>query len=109
MTTQKENQIPPKLKKSYHIGLILVMILAVLLVVFAVQNSQQVVINLLFWKFSTSMALALVICIVSAFLMSFFYFLMLIHKKNMIIRARDKEIMGLKEKNRSLEYLNRER
>ncbi|MFO7924423.1 MAG: LapA family protein [Bacteroidales bacterium] len=90
-------------KNSNHIKLILLMIFALLLVVFAIQNSNEVVIQLWFWKFRTSMALAFVICIVSGFLLSFLYSLTLLHNKNKIIRAKDKELTKLKNTSQTAE------
>ncbi len=96
---EKENpSLPEKKAEKQHIKLIILMILAILLVIFAIQNSQEVMINLLFWRFYTSMALALIICIVSGFLLSFLYFLPLLQVKNKILSAKEKEITRLKGK-----------
>jgi uncharacterized integral membrane protein len=53
---------------------ITLIIIALLLVIFAIQNSHEVTINLWFWEFRTSLALALVICIILGFVLSLIYF-----------------------------------
>ncbi len=82
--------------KKEHVRLAGLLVIALLLVIFAIQNSHEVVISLWFWKFPTSLALALVICLISGFLLSFLYYLPLIRAKNGMIRKRDKDIARLK-------------
>jgi lipopolysaccharide assembly protein A len=96
MAETENKNLPEKRIEKQHIKLIILLVMAVLLVVFAIQNSQEVMIRLWFWRFYTSMALALIICIASGFLLSFWYFLPLINGKNRIISAKDKEILRLK-------------
>jgi lipopolysaccharide assembly protein A len=81
---------------SHHLKLIILMIIALLLVVFAIQNAHTVVIKLWFWQFHASMALALIICIVSGLLLSFLYFLPLLQRKDKIINLKEKEIIRLR-------------
>jgi lipopolysaccharide assembly protein A len=81
---------------THHVKLIILMIIAVLLVVFAIQNAQAVVIRLLFWDFIASMALALLICLISGFLLSFIYFLPLLREKDRLIKGKEKEIARLR-------------
>jgi lipopolysaccharide assembly protein A len=81
---------------GYHVKLIILMLFALLLVIFAIQNAHSVTIKLWFWQFHASMALALIICLVSGFLLSFFYFLPLLQKKDDIIGNKDREIARLK-------------
>lgn len=81
---------------AHHVKLIILMIFALLLVIFAIQNAQEVVIRLWFWNFRASMALALIICLVSGFLLSFLYFLPLLRSKDSIIKGKEKEIARLR-------------
>jgi lipopolysaccharide assembly protein A len=81
---------------THHVKLIILMIIAVLLVVFAIQNAQVVIIRLLFWDFAASMALALLICLISGLLLSFIYFLPLLREKDKIIKGKEKEIARLR-------------
>jgi lipopolysaccharide assembly protein A len=81
---------------THHVKLIILMIIAILLVVFAIQNAQEVIIKMLFWDFTASMALALLICLISGFLMSFIYFLPLLRDKDNLIKAKEKEIARLR-------------
>jgi uncharacterized integral membrane protein len=53
---------------------ITMIVIALLLVIFAIQNSHEVTINLWFWGFRTSLALALVICVMLGFVLSLIYF-----------------------------------
>jgi lipopolysaccharide assembly protein A len=82
---------------GYHVKLIILMLFALLLVIFAIQNAHSVTIKLWFWQFHASMALALMICLVSGFLLSFFYFLPLLQKKDDIIDNKEREIARLKD------------
>jgi uncharacterized integral membrane protein len=84
--------------KNQIARLVLLIVLAVLLVVFAIQNSHEVIIKLWFWNFRTSLALALVISILSGFLLSLIYYLSLVSYKNRIIRDKEKEMMSLRKK-----------
>jgi uncharacterized integral membrane protein len=58
------------------------MVIALLLVIFAIQNSHEVIINLWFWGFRTSLALALIICLAGGFLLSLIYFIPLLRNKH---------------------------
>ncbi len=93
--TDKDNQQETKVT-GHHIKLIFLMIFALLLVVFAIQNAHPVEIRLWFWRFHASMALALMICLVSGFLMSFLYFLPLLQRKDKVLGIKEKEIARLK-------------
>ncbi|MGF1584526.1 MAG: lipopolysaccharide assembly protein LapA domain-containing protein [Bacteroidales bacterium] len=64
-----DNQPPAHLFR--YISLI---IIALLLVIFAIQNSHEVTIHLWFWVFRTSLALGLVICVIFGFVLSLIYF-----------------------------------
>jgi uncharacterized integral membrane protein len=55
--------------------LIVLMIVGLLLVIFAIQNSHEVIVNLWFWRFSISLALALIICIIIGFVLGLVYLL----------------------------------
>lgn len=100
MASLKNDNSPEKTVKGHHLSLILLMIFALLLVIFAIQNSHDVVIRLWFWRFETSMALALVISIIAGFLLCSLYTLPLLQSKNKIIRSKNKEIEKIKaEKN----------
>jgi uncharacterized integral membrane protein len=61
--------------------LIVLMAFGLLLVIFAIQNSHEVIINLWFWKFSISLALALIICVILGFLLGLVYLFPLFRDK----------------------------
>lgn len=71
--------------------LIILMVFALLLVIFAIQNSHEVIINLWFWVFRTSLALALVITLVMGFLLSLIYFFPLIRNRRKATRKQERQ------------------
>jgi uncharacterized integral membrane protein len=61
--------------------LIVLMAVGLLLVIFAIQNSHEVIVNLWFWRFSISLALALIICIIIGFVLGLVYLFPLFRDK----------------------------
>lgn len=96
MTDSKSNDNQEKKFTAHHAKLIIILVIALLLVIFAIQNAQEVTISLWFWVFRASMALALMICLVSGFLLSFIYFIPLLRKKDQLLREKEKTIARLK-------------
>ncbi len=62
------------------------MILAVLLVVFTLQNTDTVQIDLWFWSIHTSLALLVIVLLVAGALMAYLLFLPTLFNKNKMIR-----------------------
>ena len=57
-----------------HAVIIIVLILAVLLVIFTLQNSFEVTINVFFWEISNApLVLVLIICLVLGYILAFAY------------------------------------
>jgi len=69
-----------------HKGIIASLILAVLLVVFTLQNTDQVQIDLWFWSIHTSLALLVIVLLVAGALMAYLLFLPTLFNKNKTIR-----------------------
>ncbi len=96
---QIEKDYPNEKKpKSHKIRLLLLVLIAVLLVVFSIQNSHEVVIKLWFWRLQTSMVIAIVISIISGIILTSLYLWPIISYKNKIIKAKDKELLNLLER-----------
>ena len=58
-----------------HAVIIIVLILAILLVIFTLQNSFEVTINVFFWEISNApLVLVLIICLVLGYILAFVYF-----------------------------------
>ena len=64
-------------------SIIFLLILAVLLVIFTIQNSVQITINFLFWKLSdVPLVLALLICLIIGVVMTMLFYYPKIWKLN---------------------------
>ncbi|NLO03696.1 MAG: LapA family protein [Bacteroidales bacterium] len=58
-----------------HAVIIIVLILAILLVIFTLQNSFEVTINVFFWEISNApLVLVLIVCLVLGYLLASIYF-----------------------------------
>ncbi len=58
-----------------HIAIIFVLILAILLVIFTLQNSFEVTINVFFWEISNApLVLVLIVCLVLGYILAFSYY-----------------------------------
>lgn len=69
-----------------HKGIIASLILAVLLVIFTLQNTAPVQINLWFWSIHTSLALLMIVLLVAGALMAYLLMLPTLFNKNKMIR-----------------------
>lgn len=87
-------------------SLIISLIAALLLVIFAIQNAGETEITLWFWSFKGTLALVILISVIFGVLMSYVFTFPSIHKKNKTISAREDEIKKLKEQVISLQKLN---
>lgn len=75
-----------------HKGIIASLILSVLLVIFALQNTTAVQLNLWFWSFESSLALLVIVLLVTGALLGYLVLLPTIFKKNRIIRNKENEL-----------------
>ena len=91
MNEQVRNNTSDDRSTAQIARLIILMVFALLLVIFAIQNSHEVIINLWFWVFRTSLALALVITLVTGFLLSLIYFIPLIRNRRKATRKQQKQ------------------
>jgi uncharacterized integral membrane protein len=58
-----------------HAVIIIVLILAILLVIFTLQNSFEVTINVFFWEISNApLVLVLIVCLALGYMLAFAYF-----------------------------------
>lgn len=74
-------------------SIIFLLILAVLLVIFTIQNSVQITINFLFWKLSdVPLVLALLICLIIGVVMTMLFYYPKIWKLNSRIKEQQKQI-----------------
>ena len=74
-------------------SIIFLLILAVLLVIFTIQNSVQITINFLFWKLSdVPLVLALLICLIIGVIMTMLFYYPKIWKLNSKIKEQQKQI-----------------
>jgi lipopolysaccharide assembly protein A len=74
-----------------QIKLIFALFFAILLVVFAVQNAQEVEIRFWFWQFSASLSLVLLISIGIGVMLSILFTTFAIRKKNIKKKAEEAE------------------
>ena len=74
---------------------IIAILIALLAVVFALQNSQIVMVNLFFWDFSSSMALMMLITLVIGIVSGMLTMFPTIYRKNSAVKSHNKKIMEL--------------
>ncbi len=79
-----------------HKGIIASLILSVLLVIFALQNTHPVELKLYFWSVSSSLALLVVVLFVMGALLGYLLMIPVILNKNRIIREKDQLIKNPK-------------
>lgn len=72
-----------------HKGIIASLVLAVLLVIFALQNTHLVELKLYFWSVNSSLALLVVVLFVMGALLGYLLMVPVIFNKNKIIREKD--------------------
>lgn len=72
------------------------MILSVLLVVFALQNTAPVDLNLWFWTVHTSLALLVIVILVMGALLGYFLMLPSVYRKDRLLKEKMAEINQLK-------------
>ncbi len=72
-------------------ALIFGLILAVVIVIFALQNSQAIVVKLWFWEFESSLALIMVIVLLLGGVMGVCFSLPAVFRRNRKIEARKKQ------------------
>ena len=82
--------------------LIISLIAAIVLVVFAIQNAAEVPIKLWFWQFEGSQALIILFSVILGILISYFFTYPSLRKKNKIISGKNEEIKKLNEQIKSL-------
>jgi uncharacterized integral membrane protein len=82
--------------------LIISLIAAIVLVVFAIQNAGEATIILWFWQFKGSQALIILISVILGILFSYFFSYPALRKKNKIISAKNDEIKKLNEQIKNL-------
>lgn len=70
-------------------GVIFSLILSVLVVIFALQNTDPVTLRLWFWSFETSLALLVIVMLVLGALLGYALLLPAIYRKNKLIRDKD--------------------
>jgi uncharacterized integral membrane protein len=75
-----------------HKGLIFSLILSVLLIVFALQNTVAVSLNLWFWKIETSLALLVIALLVFGVIIAYLVMLPGLLKKNSRIAKLESEL-----------------
>src|SRR5512137_2674440 len=70
-----ENQAPPK-KTGYSMQLVVVLVLAVLLVIFTLQNQERVSVRLCFWSLiNVPVPLLITICMLLGYLIPYILFI----------------------------------
>ncbi|MGE4586858.1 MAG: lipopolysaccharide assembly LapA domain-containing protein [Mangrovibacterium sp.] len=80
-------------------GVILILILAMLLVVFTLQNSMAISLKIFFWELNdVPLVLTLVVCIFAGFLIAFCLYAPRIWKMKSAIRGQQKQIEELRRK-----------
>lgn len=79
-----------------HKGVIFSLILSVLVVIFALQNTDPVTLRLWFWSFETSLALLVIVMLVLGALLGYMLLLPTVYKKNKLIRDQDGELRKAK-------------
>lgn len=75
-----------------HKGIIASLVLAVLLVIFTLQNTAAVQIDLWFWSIHTSLALLVIVLLVAGALMAYLLFLPTLFNKNKTIRDLNNKV-----------------
>lgn len=79
-----------------HKGIIASLILSVLLVIFALQNTEPVQLNLWFWSFQSSLALLVIVLLVTGALLGYLILLPTLFSKNKIIRDKESQLRKAK-------------
>jgi len=74
------------------------LVLAILAVVIALQNTVVIIINFLFWKFAGSLALILILALIFGFIAGLLVIIPTVIKKSSIISNQKKKIADLREK-----------
>lgn len=75
-----------------HKGVIASLILSVLLVIFALQNTHIVEMNLFFWSVNSSLALLVVVLFVMGALLGYMLMVPVILNKNRIIKEKENQL-----------------
>ncbi len=79
-----------------YVPLILILFIATILVIFAVQNSHEIAIKLIFRTVNVSLSLALLISVFIGVIMTLIYSISLLQKKNKKIKEMKTHISELK-------------
>ncbi len=79
-----------------YVPLIVILLVATVLVIFAVQNSHEIEIKLLFRKVNVSLSLALLISVFIGVIMTLIYSISFLQKKNKVIKDLKGRINELK-------------
>lgn len=86
-------------------SLIISLVAALLLIIFAIQNAEDVWIKFWFWRFQGSQALIIFISVVLGVLISYFFTIPSNRRKNKTISGKDDEIKKLKEQVMNMQHL----
>lgn len=79
-----------------HKGLLFSLILSVLLVVFALQNTAPVALNLWFWTVHTSLALLVIVLLALGALLGYLLMLPSVYRKDRMLKGKSQEIDELR-------------
>jgi putative membrane protein len=79
-----------------HKGVIFSLILSVLLVIFALQNTEAVSLNLWFWSIHTSLALLVIVLLVLGAVIGYLLLLPAVFRKDKLLREKSNELKNVK-------------